>query len=287
MTDSKENLEALRDTVLLKTGKNIYNFQQIEKILKFLISKTSVSGYVSELESNLQKKTEATHTLGMGHLVGQLMDAIYITPEQVKEWSEKPASNDELKETRISHYFNIETTAEFIEQRKQELKSLVNERNHLVHHLFSDKNIHDIEHLLEMEEYLDCQRERIAKEYEFLVGIVRQFHDYYKELEEWLKTEDGERQLKLAFLKVQDVIQYFLDYASEHARSDGWTVFQKPCNELARNYPKELEKFDKNFGFKKLKDALDASELFEFAEEKTNKGKRLLYRATTESQHQA
>ena len=182
MTNNNQNLDQLRDEVLKKLGRNLYNFQQIEKILKHLISNCSVSGNISNLEKIKDKKTKATMSLNMGVLVGQLIDNIYITKDQVEEWSNRPVNEKPLNETRVSFNFNIETTAEFIKQRKSELKSLVNERNHLVHHLFTDKNIHSFDDLVEVEQYLDNQRIRVIKEYSNLLEIVKVFESMSKEM---------------------------------------------------------------------------------------------------------
>lgn len=55
------------DEVLRKIGRNVLLFQQMEAMLKFLVSRCSLEGTVSELKSNHEKAIEAVSRQTLGN----------------------------------------------------------------------------------------------------------------------------------------------------------------------------------------------------------------------------
>ncbi len=62
--------------------------------------------------------------------------------------------------------------ADFYEHKKQALKLLTDDRNDLIHHLLQRFNTDSIESCMEIEQYLDQQRERLIPEYDFLKSLI-------------------------------------------------------------------------------------------------------------------
>ena len=50
--ESDTELERLRNEVFRKIGRNVLNFQNLERKLKFLIANGQIAGYASELRRN-------------------------------------------------------------------------------------------------------------------------------------------------------------------------------------------------------------------------------------------
>lgn len=271
-----ENLVNARNEVFRKVGRNLYLYQQIEKLLKKLNSIAEISGYMSELEENQRQKANKLGVMNMGSLVGQFIDSIYTN-------SDKSSNGPELiKEPYFSFNFAIQADPEFIEQRKKALKLFVDDRNHLVHHLFIDADIASIERCAEIEAYLDAQRERIITEHEQLRFIAQTYSDIAKAHADFINSDEGERHIELSYLQQSDLVRMLLEVSINQARADGWTLLNHAGNELRKVIPEEMTDLKRMYGYKTLKAAIRASEMFDLLEEETSQGSRLVYRPKVE-----
>lgn len=271
-----ENLVNARNEVFRKVGRNLYLYQQIEKLLKKLNSIAEISGYMSELEENQRQKANKLGVMNMGSLVGQFIDSIYTN-------SDKSSNSPELiKEPYFSINFAIQADPEFIEQRKKALKLFVDDRNHLVHHLFIDADIASIERCAEIEAYLDAQRERIITEHEQLRFIAQTYSDIAKAHADFINSDEGERHIELSHLQQSDLVRMLLEVSINQARADGWTLLNHAGNELRKVIPEEMTDLKRMYGYKTLKAAIRASEMFDLLEEETSQGSRLVYRPKVE-----
>jgi hypothetical protein len=273
ISEAEDDLTKARNEVFRKVGRNVYLFQQIEKILKFLNTYREFSGYHSELEGNLNKRTNEISKLNMGPLVGQLIDNIY------SKFDESERDHKEIKESYLSFEFRIEADPDFIENRKQALKSFVDERNHLIHHLFTGAEINTIEQFAELEMFLDAQRERIIIEHDQLKFLVMTIADLAKESSDYFNSDEGIKQLELMRLQQSDLVRILIEVTLKQARSDGWTLLNHAGNELRKHIPEEMNDLKRMYGYQTLKATIIASEMFELLEEAASQGGvRLLYR---------
>jgi len=110
------------------------NFQKIELMLKHLVANGRMSGYMSELKENQERRVAAVHKQMMGNLVGQLVENTF------SELDDSPQSTNELKEPSFSFSFTVNADADFYENKKQALKLLIDDRNDLIHHLLPRTN---------------------------------------------------------------------------------------------------------------------------------------------------
>ena len=55
---SEMELEKAKNEVLRKIGRNMLLFQQVEYMLKFLITNGTVSGYISEVRENQKQQAD-------------------------------------------------------------------------------------------------------------------------------------------------------------------------------------------------------------------------------------
>lgn len=67
-------LGAAKDEVLRKIGRYMLLFQQVERMLKFIITNGTLSGHVSELLKKREQQAKSVHKQTMGQLVGQFLE---------------------------------------------------------------------------------------------------------------------------------------------------------------------------------------------------------------------
>jgi hypothetical protein len=151
-------LEKAKNEVLRKIGQNMLLFQQVEYLLKYVVANGNFSGSISQLRAQKERQIELTKKQTLGALVGQYLESTHSACEEAKE---DPV---DLGEVHISFSFRLDVDTVYYETKKEELASLVDGRNELIHHLLPRLNPELIESWLETEEYLDKQREKLIPE---------------------------------------------------------------------------------------------------------------------------
>lgn len=275
--ESELDLIKVRDEVLKKIGINLVNFQKIELMLKHLITNGRMSGYISELKENMERQSATVHKQMMGNLVGQFMENTHSEPDGSLQ------SAIELKEPYLSFSFTVNADADFYESKKRALKLLVKDRNDLVHHLLPRFNPDSIDSCLEIEQYLDQQRERLIPEYEHLKSLIESLNEGIKIHADFLNSEEGIKQFRLSFLQQSPLFQLLINISTQQSRPDGWTLLHLAGPEIRRVLPGKMKPLKKQFGCKTLKELMLVSELFDIIDEPTEKGGiRVLYRPKPE-----
>jgi len=280
--DSELELIKMRDEVFRKIGRNLLNFQKIELMLKHLITNGRMSGYMSEFKENQERRAAAVHKQTMGNLVGQFIENTF------SELDDSPQSTTEHKAPYISFSFAVNADADFYESKRQALKSLVDDRNDLIHHLLPRFNPDSIDSCVEIEQYLDQQRERLIPEYDHLKSLIESLEEAKKIQADFLNSEEGIKQFELSFLQQSPIIALLLNISTQQSRSDGWTLLHVAGPHIRRILPGEMEQLKNKWGYKTLKELMLASEFFEIIEEPTEKGGiRVLYRPKPELAYSA
>ncbi|TAK64906.1 hypothetical protein [Methylobacter sp.] len=280
--DSELDLIKMRDEVLRKIGRNLLNFQKIELMLKHLITNGRMSGPMSEFKENQERRAAVVHKQTMGNLVGQFIENTF------SEHDNSSQSTAELKEPYFSFSFTVDADADFYESKRQALKSLVDDRNDLIHHLLPRFNPESIDSCLEIEQYLDQQRERLIPEYDHLKSLIESFEEAKKIHADFLNSEEGIKQFKLSFLQQSPIVALLLNISTQQSRSDGWTLLSVTGPQIRRILPGELEQLKHKWEYKTLKELMLVSEFFEIIEEPTEKGGiRVLYRPKPELAYSA
>jgi hypothetical protein len=271
--NSEQDIVTVRDEVFRKIGRNLLNFQKIELMLKFLVANGFISSPLSELKQVVEERQRVNNKKTMGNLVGEFTENIFPI-------SEKPQkSTEDIKELHFSFILSVNADFNLYESKMRALKSLVDDRNDFIHHLLPRFNPESLESCIELDRYLDQQREKLIPEYEFLKSLI----DLIKEHTDFLNSEEGKKQLDLSILQQSPLVALLLDVSVQKARSDGWAFLSTAGYEVRKILPGELEQLKSKWGYEKLKDLVLASELFDIAEESTEKcGSRLLFRSKPE-----
>ena len=275
--ESELELTKVRNEVLRKIGRNVVNFQKIEQLLKSVIISSHMSGYASELESNYKQRYEKIHVQPMGTLVKKFLD--YITLGH----GEATSSNNQINEPYLSFSLSFNTDPTYIENKKGALKSLVDERNHLMHHLLLKLNLNSIESCLEMDKFLDEQRERQKDEHEHLLSLLTNISEAWSELSAFYASDVCLEAIELSLLQQSPIVSLLFELSSSSTGSDGWIPLNDAGRQIHSILPDELAKLKTRNGYKTLKEILLASELFEIKSENTKSGgTRTSYRIKSE-----
>lgn len=150
--DLKESV----DEVLRKIGRNMVLFQQVEGLLKYIISASSLSGYTSQLEQNQAKHEASTQKQTLGTLVGKYVEEI-LGPET----DDLETHPKEVTEIYITTRIRLGYDEAFYHETKTWLAKLVDERNELVHHLLPQLDTDSAESCEKVGLKLDTQAESI------------------------------------------------------------------------------------------------------------------------------
>lgn len=272
-----QDLSAIRDEVFQKIGRNLVNFQRIELMLKHLIANGQVSGHMSEFKKNQEKKIEGVKKKTLGTLVGEFVETSF----QPSDTSPEPTAK--LKEPYISFSFSVEADADFYESKKRELKSLVDDRNDLIHHLLPRFNTESIDSCLEIRDYLDQQRERLIPEYEYLQSTIESLEEIKKVQAAFFSSDEGKKAIKIGLLQQSSIVQLLLNVSVQKPRSDGWTFLSVAIQQIRQILPDEMEQLANRRGYQTLPDLMEASEYFDITKENLNHGNyRWVYRSKPE-----
>ncbi|MUK94797.1 hypothetical protein GNP80_20535 [Aliivibrio fischeri] len=268
-------LTDLISEVQRKIGRNIILFQQLEGLLKYVLTFRDIDGHISELQDIIELKKASISKHTMGQLVGQFTEN--------KSQNESIRSADDHEEPYISFKFWIDNE-EFYLNKKKSLSKLVQERNKLVHHLLLELDLKSIDSCKHINKRLDIQCEHIRSEINATQSFIKVLADGKKTMSEFISSDVYKQGLIIQVLRLNSLVLMLAKIAKEAARKDGWTLLHSASYLLKKHEPEEWESLRKSTEFKSLKSLMLKTELFEFSEEKTSKGGiRVLYKLKTDS----
>lgn len=155
-----------RNLVFQKVGRNVVNFQRMERALKVLIVRNDIQGHASELAEIYRQRQESVDRRSMGLLVDDLMNSIYGTHTSTV------GSPEELKEAWLSFSFKVEANEQAIVAQRKALSLVVKERNALIHQMLSVFDPDSSESCQCLISALDEQNARLEPHYVWLMRMV-------------------------------------------------------------------------------------------------------------------
>ncbi|MGB7934689.1 MAG: hypothetical protein WCH04_21200 [Gammaproteobacteria bacterium] len=274
---SAVELENVRNEVLRKIGRNMLLYQQVEHMFKYLVANGRIEGYASELKANHKRRVETISKQTLGATVGQYLEDNHTVNGQIN------SDPVDLKEAHFSFTFKLDIDAVYYEKRKDALASLVAERNELIHHLLPRLYPESIERWLETEKLLDLQREKLLPEINHLKSMVDALQEGRRELAEYVRSDEYKREIELTRLRQSRLVVLLGDIASQAARQDGWMLLSHADQLIRQHAPEEIAALKERYGKKTLQELIQATDIFDIAEELTKKGGiRVLYRLKPE-----
>jgi len=175
-------LADVRNEVLRKIGRNVVNFQKMEAMLKFLNTQQAMSGAFSDISKLVARAKKATSKQPMG----QLADAFIRSAYSAKQDVVRP---DDPTAVSVTFSLRIEADPALAAERKRALRSVVKERNKLVHKWLASFDPNSLESCEALGADLDEQHKRIWPEFETLKAIVLVVREYQREAAQYLTSD--------------------------------------------------------------------------------------------------
>jgi hypothetical protein len=274
-------LETPLDEVLKKIGRNVMLFQQLERLLKYLVATGSISGYASEFMSQVEKRAATISKQTMGQLIGQYIE---ISNPETREVFEEPKDLRQEQFIWVKFGFGDST---YYDIKKKALAKLVDDRNELIHHLLSQFDPNSIESCLQIEKKLDVQRDEIVRQIDNVKMEIAGSQKAAKLLVSFLNSPAGRDALERieTFSKRKFLLRQLTDIAEQTTRPDGWTPIDRAGHLIKQRVSEETASLKEYFGYKSLKAFILETKIFDVYEESTNNGNiRILYRKKTDSE---
>jgi hypothetical protein len=167
MNKNIPNLENMINEVHRKIGRNVMLFQQIEHLLKSILTDSGFSGYFSELEAK-QEQRIVTNKQTMGQVKNKFFEKVIFPIDETNKDSKTSEELDDIQEPYFSYRITFHDDKNYYEARKKALDLIVAERNELIHHLLPKWDFDSLESSKAIEKYLDQQQEKLLPELFFL-----------------------------------------------------------------------------------------------------------------------
>ncbi len=247
------------DDLHRRIGRNLLLFQEIEHILKFIISKGNISGYISELKTVVEQQQSKVKTETMGGLVSKFIERTY---------TELSESVDELKknEVHLSFSFKIESTVDDVQERKETLDSLVSERNELVHHLLPKLNKNSLDGIQKLSADLDKQGDKITFEINHFREIVKHIQTSRQTAINYMISDDYKKHMKASLLRDSYIVLILIDISNQFAGKERWVSLSDTGRALREYALDDMNNLKFKYGYKTIKPFMDATGLFDFKE---------------------
>ena len=247
-------------------------FQQMEKLLKFLIVNGKIAGYTDELKSKQEQRAATINKKTMGLLVGDYIEGTFSDIENI------PQAPRDLKGVYITFGLSVDVDAVYYENKKKILAEIVADRNELIHDLISNYDLTSIKGCRKIEGHLDQQREKLLPELNEIQTLIETLVETKKLFSDFLNSDEGKRR----FYSPQRggrILYYLGEIAAQVVRPDGWTPLSVAGQIIWSQKPEEITNVFKKNGHKSLKGLILATDIFEIKEEPTKKGAiQVLYR---------
>jgi hypothetical protein len=270
MSDAGRVLAPNADELFLRVGRNLLNYQRIERMLKLLLAHGKWSGPVSRVESIREATRRRVERTTLGMLAGEFTDNFLGESVEVEP--------SVISEAHMSFHARIEGEAAWKAALCESLSTMVEDRNDLVHHLHSRWDSASEESTRALIAELDSRRETLRPVAEELARLTRTFADGLREHAALLGSPEVQLAMEQAWLQSSPLIQVAKDLAIEWAGPDGWVSLGVAGRVLRARLPDDVAALKERYGYSTLKRVLAASELFEFRDVPTGLGTRSEFR---------
>lgn len=275
--DSDAELRSIKDDVFREIGKNVVAFQVVAHLLKALVSVGRIEGVASELAAERERRMAQTAMMTMGGLASRFADEILRAP--IDDSNKVSATN----EIRISFSFGFESDDAFCAQQKQALKTLVEQRNELIHHFVPKWDWKSVESMRDALQQLGLQRGHTEAQRDFLKEVWRVYNETAKEHAAFFSSDEFARHFELLWLQQCRIVSLLREFAMQSARVDAYASVAGAGTFLHTHAKDDVLIIKTRYGFAGLLALIVGAELFEVIAEPTANGVRHLYRVNASS----
>jgi hypothetical protein len=157
---------------LCAVGRNVVNFQRLERILKQLAMYAPVCATPSTLQRVVETQRAKVERFTLGEAVKKWIESNY---HHAPNQNEAPQPEDQA---RMFFGFEFQPPPEYLHQLSGELESLTQERNSLIHLDLAQMNFEDEAKCIALITQLNAQNERIIRATKFLEPILTQMQEF-------------------------------------------------------------------------------------------------------------
>ncbi|MBC3875553.1 OST-HTH/LOTUS domain-containing protein [Undibacterium flavidum] len=259
-----EDIVKVQQEVQRKFGRCMFRLQQIEQLLKILVSHASVQGHVDEILNIQNKKLADISRTTMGGLVSLLWGELCppATTEEIPGNEPK-----EVSETGwISTKFQISMPDKEFEKTKQALVDFVDLRNGLVHQFIERFKISSISECHKADAYLDECDEKIGTQLLQLQLWSKALCDARTAISAYIGTTECENAFLHGVLPDGDVqwnrstIVEYLRSAEKSCALHGWTLLDTAIEHIRMS---DNTQTPSKYGCKTWREVLRKSEQFD------------------------
>lgn len=260
-------LKPARDAAFTKLGRNISLFQQLETGLKTYYRVSVMQGSTADdLAAFVAMRAATVATKPFG-TVKQLVFA---------ELGEQPESEHVSEPPMFRMRINFDDA--FVAERDRTLSALIDERNRLVHHLHDDFDLRTADGLAALTARLDPQCERIFSELHVLKSMFTAINEGRSAVLDAIDSGEMDAVWDAMAFDSSPFVHGLMAIAEESAGDGGWTVLQAALSRLEDLAPGAKADFQARQRQNGLRAALTKGGRFEFRDEPTARGTRLMYR---------
>lgn len=268
-SDEASDLLVLQKEVQRKIGRNLLVYQQIEQLLKNFVTIARVGGAVTNFQKIFDKRRAKTHKSMLGMLAEEFFASCLLTSDS----ENRQLQDKEVPSMSLSHTIIVE--AEFHQQQKHLMESLISERNNLVHNMILQLDPTSSASMINMDRLLDEQRERALQ----VLNPLQAFNANRINPERLALMTAG-----MEFLLSDNRLpQLLLEITNTGSNPEHWVWLDEAENLLQQAAPDDIAAIPQTFGFASLHELLAGCGLFELKETATPENAvRIAYRVKQE-----
>lgn len=262
------------DEVLRRVGRNLVILQQIEAVLKVLVSGSDLEfADLAHLPEVLEARQSAVDRQTMGGLSNSLMGNVVPPGDEVH-------SDTDPTRWRIRHTLVVDDMTRAT--LEHQFRCVVELRNELVHAFLPRWQKAAAGQADEVLSWLDEQRQGAVAALTLLRGWCNDAATTLSDTFEFLASEDGQRWLAnpdLEALRASRLVRLLGEFSQTSARPDGWADLSDAGNFIAQTAPESRDEVLEQHGLRRLQAVLRATQLFDILEEPSPAGPmKTLYR---------
>jgi hypothetical protein len=181
--DAKQNLYA-------KIGRNVLLFQQLEVLLKHIISRSEISGTSSELKDKIKKREKETFRKTLGQLAGDYVGDILEPVVDEPDFSKEP---EDLTESWVSFKHSFGNDEKFQAEMREHMVDLVTQRNDLIHKFLPRLDLDSENKCTALCVELDQQAEMVRNSIKHFQSVYKGFQKTVLKMASFMASEEGRK----------------------------------------------------------------------------------------------
>jgi len=266
----KSELEKQQEAIDRKIGRNIVLLQRVELALKYFVPRACLSVSFNHLDppafspQDQVKQQEAIFAhKTMGCVSRLFCERILTEPKSF------PDSGEISKgEMRLKFGINLFSGSTDVQNSfETRLNSIVEDRNRIVHQLFTTFDLFSLEGLGELDSFLDQQHSEALSMFKDLRSLKESLHETLRMMADSSFSIAPNDSLKCSCVQLLIVNLLLYPMALGKSNATGWTSLAASGQYIHQQCPGALSECKEKYGTDSLKNILKKTELFDLIDE--------------------